>query len=107
MNIGRLDRRIVIQTKTSTNINGEAVESWATLDTVWATVKFPVSSIAANEGTEAGRETATTQVEFTIRYRTDVTESMRVYYQTQYYDIQRINQIGRNEMLKLVTVKKS
>jgi SPP1 family predicted phage head-tail adaptor len=60
-----------------------------------------------NEDLEQSRETTTTPVMFTIWYRTDVTEKMRVLHENEYFDIQRINKVGqRNEMLKLVTIKK-
>jgi SPP1 family predicted phage head-tail adaptor len=59
------------------------------------------------EGNEMGRETATVPVNFTIWFRDDVNEGMRISYNSQYFDITRVNHAGqRNEMLKLVTTKK-
>lgn len=106
MIIAGLDRRIIIQSPTETRAaNGEVLESWATLATVWAGVKYP-KSMGSDEGIEQGRFTATTPVEFTIRFRSDVTTKMRISYQGGYFQIARINEIGRRDMLKLVTEKK-
>lgn len=109
MNIGRLDRRIVIEqpTNVASATTGEVSMTWETLDTVWATVTYPKSATVSLEGLEQARQTAVTPVEFTIRYREDVTEKMRIYYRSEYYNIHRVNYSGaRNELLKLVTEKK-
>lgn len=109
MNIGALDRKITIESQTTaaSSTTGERTYTWATLASVWATVRYPQSAERSTEGMEQGRETSSIPVEFTIWHRTDVTEKMRVSYDSAYFDIQRINKVGqRNEMLKLVTVKK-
>ena len=109
MNIGRLDRKITIQTPTSaiSATTGERTSTWATLDVVWATIAYPKETMSSDEGLEQNRTTTTTPVEFTIRWRDDVNEKMRVYYLSQYFEIRRINIVGqRNEMIKLVTEKK-
>jgi len=108
MNIGALDRKITIQSKTDTvsGTTGERVPVWATYAQVWATVTYPKNQ-ASDEKNENGKRVATTPVEFTIYHRSDITELMRVYFDSQYFDIMRINRAGqRNEMLKLVTEKK-
>lgn len=109
MNIGALDRKITIQsyTETASSESGERTKTWATLAQVWATVTYPKSATERNEGIEQERETTITPVEFTIYYRTDVTTGMRILWDSEYYNIMRVNKVGqRNEMLKLVTEKK-
>lgn len=109
MNIGALDRLITIQTPTNvtSSTTGERTQTWATLASVWATVTYSPSEMQSSEGMSEGRETASTPVNFTIWHRTDVNEKMRVLWDSEYYDIKRINKVGqRNEMLKLVTEKK-
>lgn len=106
MNIGRLDKLITIEqpTNVTSAMTGERTKSWATLAQVWATITYPRSATASKEGVEAGVTTATNDVEFTIRYRSDVSEAMRVSYNSQTYEIRRVNYVGqRNEMLKLIT----
>lgn len=109
MNIGALDRKITIQSNTQTKsaTTGEVTYTWATLANVWATVTYPRGGTDRNEGVEEARETSITPVEFTIYYRTDVTEGMRILYDSEYFNIMRVNKVGqRNEMIKLVTEKK-
>lgn len=109
MNIGALDRKITIQsnTQTKSSTTGEVTYVWATLASVWATLTYPKGGTDRNEAIEQGRSTTITPVEFTIYYRTGVTEGMRILYDSEYFNIMRVNKVGqRNEMLKLVTEKK-
>lgn len=109
MNIGALDRYITIQqqTVTQSSTTGEVSSTWTTLASVYATVNYPKSQSVRDEGHELGRETAVIPVEFVIWFRDDVTENMRVLYDSKYYNIMRVNVVGqRDEMLKLVTEKK-
>jgi len=106
INIGAADRQIVLQNFTTSNTTGEAVKTWSDLATVWATVKYPTSPLSMNEGEESGVEKAIIPVEFTIRWRSDVDEKVRVYYNSQYFEVRRVNEIGRKDMLKLVTEKR-
>lgn len=108
MNIGALDRKITIQSKTDSvsSTTGERIPVWATYAQVWATVTYPKNQ-ASDEKNENGKRVATTPVEFTIYYRADLNEKMRILYDSEYFDIMRINRAGqRNEMLKLITEKK-
>ena len=109
MNIGALDRLIIIQAATTVRsaTTGEATQTWAALCSVYATVTYPIGEFTSNEQNESSRETTNTPVNFTIWWRTDVNEGMRILYDSEYYDILRINKVGqRDEMLKLVTNKK-
>ncbi len=109
MNIGALDRYITIEypSRSQSSTTGEITDTWTTLASVYATVTYPTSATTRTEGNEQGRETTTTPVEFIIWHRTDLNESMRIVYDSEYYNIMRINKVGqRNEMLKLVTEKK-
>lgn len=106
MNIGALDRYIVIQTPTNvtSSTTGERTQTWATLCSVYATMTYPHMEFISKEDNENGRETSTTTVNFTIWYRTDILEGMRILFESEYFDIMRINRVGqRDEMLKLVT----
>ena len=109
MNIGALDRYITIEypVRSQSSTTGEMTDTWTTLASVYATVTYPTSSTTRTEGNEQGRETTETPVEFIIWFRSDINESMRVSYDSEYYNIMRINKVGqRNEMIKLVTEKK-
>ena len=96
MNIGALDRKIIVQSPTEvvSSTTGERTQTWSQLCAVWATVTYP-SGQGRTEGTEQDRITAVTPVEFTIWHRNDLNEKMRVYYDSSYFNITRINKVGQ------------
>jgi SPP1 family predicted phage head-tail adaptor len=99
-NIGKLDRRIVIQQSTeSKDIYGQPVKTWAALATVWAQVEDRTGS----EGVQAEQITASRTTVFTIRYLSTVAERMRILYNFRYYDIHSIKSPDRNRFLELST----
>jgi len=84
MNPGKLDRRLVIQTKTTTRgAAGGPVETWANSATVWAEKVSTTSSEA--------RRALATRAEATlvlrIRYLSSLTARNRLYFEGQYWDI--------------------
>lgn len=99
MRAGELDRRIVIETPTDTQDSaGGPTQTWATFATVWAKV-IPLRGqeyFAANQNN--------TQVDstFRIRWLSGVTATMRISYDGEYWDIQHIAEIGRQEGLDLL-----
>lgn len=89
---GNLDRRITIESETITRDEwGGEVLSWATLASVWAGIDYNT----AGETVEAEQQTALSRINFIIRYRTDLTSRMRVYYNFKYFTITGIKEIGR------------
>lgn len=101
VNIGRLDRRVVIEQAAETqNSSGEAVPTWSELATVWASVR-PARTV---ESVQGDQEHAVRETVFRVRHRTDVTEKMRVSYGGKVYDIAGIVEIGRREALDLTGV---
>lgn len=97
---GQLDRRITIQTFSEvTDLFGQEVKVYSTLDSVWANVVEKIGS----EGEKGDMIAATKKVEFIIRYRTDVNEQMRILYNNNTYKIQAIQSAdARKAFLKLV-----
>lgn len=86
--LGRMNQRIVIQSVTETrSTSGAVTETWATFATVWAGVKFQSGS----ENQLIERQTAKTTIQFTIRYRTDINEKMRISFDSKIYDILSID----------------
>jgi len=102
MNIGHMDRRIQLQSATlTTNGYGERTESWATYATVWAAIVYKGGS----EKVSGDQVSSTNKVEFRIRYSTDVSgcvASDRVLYNSQYYQVLAVEEIGRREGLTLI-----
>lgn len=88
MEIGKLNRRIVIQSRDSgEDAAGQPVLTWTTLATVWAhilgatgmgTIKSPVAGVEINA------------YSFRIRYRSDVDAAKRVVYNSQNFDVKQV-----------------
>ena len=97
---GGLDHRIVLQTNTPTNDSyGDPIESWATLDTVWA----GKMSAKAVEKFTGEKLTGFRQIAWEIRYRSDLDHLARVVYDSENYNIIGVTEIGRKKGLILVT----
>lgn len=103
MKFGRMDSRILIERATlTTNAYGERAMSWSTLATVWADVIFREGS--GNEAIQSLQLMSKQPVHFIIRYSTTVagvTPKDRVTYNSKVYNIEAIQEIGRNEGLRL------
>lgn len=97
-NIGRFDRRIVIQSKTNISDNyNQPVPTWATFATVWASV----DDKSGSESFRADQLTAYRSTVFTIRYLSGLNETMRIKYNLQYYNIRMIKSPDRNRSLEV------
>lgn len=92
----KLDRRIVIQSFSSSRDSyGQPVRTWSTFATVWAGVKLNVGKeIFASKDKVKERV-----VDFKIRYRTDITNEMRILYNSNYYEIEDVVELGREDGL--------
>jgi SPP1 family predicted phage head-tail adaptor len=98
---GNLNRRITIEQYTSAlNAYGESLITWAPVTTVWAQLR----QAKGTENVEAAQLTAVSDKIFWIRYRTGLNEKMRVLYDSQYYDIKEINEVGTREGLEIRAV---
>ena len=87
--LGRMNERIVIESVSETrSASGAVSESWSTFATVWAAISYQKSG--TDEKEMVAKQTTVRNVEFTVRHRTDVTEKMRINYDSRYYDIDRI-----------------
>ena len=105
MQIGDLDRRIVLEAPTKvSNTYGEETLTWATYRTVWAKVDWKGGS----EKVEKEKITATSKVLFYIRnLDISINEEYRISYDSKYYYINVINEIdGRDRFLELETDNK-
>ena len=99
MQIGRLDRRIVIEVNTPTRSpSGEKVDSWATLATVWAEVR----PLRGKEFFDAAAVQSEIDTKFRIRFRSDLTTKMRINYDGNLYDIHSIAELGRHAATEIM-----
>lgn len=102
MNIGELDRRIVIESpERSRDEYGEELLTWSTYRTVWAKVDWN----GGNEKEELQRITAMAKVIFFIRnLDIAITKNLRILYQSKYYYVKVVNEIeGREAFLEIET----
>lgn len=88
MNIGDLNRRLVIEKNSPTqDAVNEPVEDWAEFKTLWGSVQF----LGGRELEAAQKIVQTASVQFVVRKRDDITEEMRVVFGGRTY---RINDIA-------------
>lgn len=98
MRAGNLDLRILIEFNTPVQDGtGEPDPVWATLATVWGGFD---RSRGATRFVEDKR-LSTRDVVFKLRYRTDITELMRMTLDGVVYKITAIEKIGRKEGLRV------
>lgn len=96
----RFDRQITVENLTETqDAFGELDASWSTFATVYAFLE----DRPGVEKYEAAKETAFSKTFFLIRYRSDLTEKMRVLFEGKYYDIISIEEITRRRYTRLIT----
>lgn len=102
--IGELDRRVLIQQESEGSINtaNEAPISWANITNpnVWASVRESKGS----EYTRSDQVDLVQQTIFKMRYRSDVTEKMRIVYNERPYYIESIVELGRKRFMDVYTM---
>jgi SPP1 family predicted phage head-tail adaptor len=102
MNPGLLRHRITLQKfMVITDPDGFTTQQWQDVATVWAAIE----NLHGREYWEAATVQAENTVKFTIRYRPDVTNDMRIVFRGQTYEITAIDNIKyRNEFLEIKAV---
>lgn len=97
-NIGRRDRRIVIQELTNApDAYNQPIPTWSTFASVWASVQDK----GGGEGYQADQLTASRNTVFNIRYLSGVRETMRILYNSRYYNIRLVVSPDRNRSLEI------
>lgn len=98
LNIGRMDRQIIIQRVTETRDSiGGLVETWSTLVSLWAQ-EIPVGG---SEALRAGRTTATETSKFVSWYYAGITSKDRISYNSKIWNIVNLREIGLREGLEI------
>ena len=100
MRAGQLRHQVIIQTPTETNdAQGQPVKSWGT----FATVHANVLPVRGREFFDAQQINAETTTKFVIRYLAGITQKMRISYDSKFYNIQSIINVGeRDRMIELM-----
>lgn len=103
MNPGTLDQQIIIQQETRTaDSYGGAASAWSALATVWANVR-PISARRVTDNA-APEEPATYR--FTIRRRSDVTDTMRVSWNGGIYNIRFVADPGPRSLYMTIDAER-
>lgn len=102
MNIGRLDRKITIESPTEAQDahggTSPATTTWAVLDAVWARkVDLRGEEFQAAIGAQS-----LVACKFVIRWRSDVTTDMRIRHDGVTYNIRGVIALGRRDALELM-----
>jgi SPP1 family predicted phage head-tail adaptor len=99
LNVGKLDRRIVIHysSETADADTNEPVKTYSTLATVWAQ-RLTNASV---EKFEADQQVALQTVRYRVRYRSDVAETMRIVDNGVVFEILGIEQVDRKSSMIL------
>lgn len=102
MKIGDLRHRITLQKCISIiDDEGFATQEWQDVATVWASVE----NLYGREYWQAAAIQAENTVKFTIRYRLDVDQTIRIVFRGQVYEITAIDNIKyRNEFIEIKAV---
>ncbi len=104
MNVGLLNRRITVEAPpTAKDDGGELTGSWTTFISAWAMVNDNSATEALNDGSDV----MTTVRSFLIRYRSGVTNAMRVKHNNVHYQITGILEKYSGKFLELLTIQKS
>ena len=94
-NIGKMDRRIIVQRPTvSQDDFGGAVTTWATYVTRWCNIRY-VTGASATEKYEADRKTSMYTIQFFLRSDSGtrgINHTMRILYEGKVYDIRAISE---------------
>lgn len=98
---GQLDQRITLQQRASgVDVLGQATGSWQDVGTVWARAR----PLRSRELFAAGSVDSLADVEFTIRWRSDVLTNWRVMWRSKPFEItgEPIDIEGRREWLQML-----
>ena len=100
MRAGKLDRRILIQLVTYTkDANKDRIPVWSTHKSVWAMF---IQSGGKEDDSDSNRSTVRT-IKFRVRWDTTILNDMRIIFKSQYYKIEDIKELGREDGMEITT----
>lgn len=103
--IAALDTKVELQSfTTSADSYGGLTKTWTTYATEWARIEY--SATGSGEDYDGHINLSVLRVAFTIRWRDSVTVKHRVLYESEYYDIRKIEVLGRRRFLLITADRK-
>lgn len=105
MKAGTLDKVIIIQSRTETkDASGQGVPTWSNFVTVYA----DILEVRDEEAVRANQKMGIVELKMRIRYYPSVTTTMRVSYNSNYYNIKGVQELGRKDgMMLFVELQKN
>lgn len=105
MHIGRLDRIVTIESYTmaSNQYSSKRIKTWTTYKSGVPASKDYRSGSGSDEMIEADQRVSVSGGIWVIRYDSGVTDKMRILYDSKYYYIVRVKEIGRGRGMELTT----
>ena len=98
-----LNRKIEIQSLVVTPTDaGGFTESWVTLTSAWSKIK----NASGTELIHADQLGAVAFSDFTIRYRSDLNESMRIIYRGTEFQVRHINNIEEADKFLIIKAER-
>jgi SPP1 family predicted phage head-tail adaptor len=102
MRAGLLDRLVTVESKSeAVDAYGQPVLTWSTFIQVRANV---VQKDGLEQTSDSNRSTKR-MVNFRIRYKSTITNEMRILWESNYYKIEDIKELGRREGMLIMTTK--
>lgn len=91
MEVGKLNRRIVIQKRAQIqDETGQVMDAWVEVAKLWAWVKTQTGMGSLRNDQAGSVSMSLAAYSFRIRYRPSVTDDMRVIYGGLYFDIKQV-----------------
>lgn len=104
---GKLDQRIAFQAATlAADGLGGRTKTWAAVPSVpnvWAHVR----ALGGGEGMAEGQQQARTRYLFTVRNRSDISEGNRIVWQSENYNIRRIEREGGRKLYLVIEAERN
>lgn len=103
--IASMDEKVELQSfTTAADAYGGLTKTWATYATVWARVEYATTT--SDEDYVNHVNLSTLRIGFTCRWYSGVTVKDRILYNSEYYDIAKIEVLGRRKFLKITADRK-
>lgn len=106
MHIGKLDRIVTIQqvSRAANSYSDRRTETWSNYATgVPASRDYPGRTSGADEVFEVRQKVGKQVNVWVIRYDSGVTKDMRLLYNSEYYYIIRLKEMGRSRYMEVTT----
>ena len=107
--IGKMWHRVAVQAATATNNLGVITETWATIETVYASVR----TLTGREAEDASKPEAIYTHEFTMRYRDDLgtadtqmLNKYRLVFRSENHDVRSVENVDFRDKFMIVKTER-